>query len=169
MGVDDFAFRRGKRYGTILIDLEKRCVIDLLQDRESSTLEAWLKAHKGVELVTCDRSRAYAEAISAGAPDAVQVADRWHLIKNLCEAFERLLSCQHRFIRDAANPIVEFPQQECHCDAKPNLQQIEEAATLQPGLPIRKEVLKRRSRHIALYNEVIELKQKGLSVNETRL
>jgi hypothetical protein len=94
VGVDDFAFSRGQRYGTLLVDLERRCPIDLLPDREAETLSAWFKAHPGIEIVTRDRSKTYASAITEGAPVAVQVADRWHLLKNLREALEKLLKRQ---------------------------------------------------------------------------
>lgn len=94
IGVDDFAFRRGQRYGTLLVDLERRYPVDVLPDREAETLSAWLKAHPGIEIVTRDRSKTYANGISAGAPAAVQVADRWHLLKNLREALEKLLKRQ---------------------------------------------------------------------------
>src|SRR5262249_44255539 len=91
VGIDDWAWRQGRRYGTIVVDLERGDVVDLLPDREAATVAAWLKAHPGVEVVSRDRSAAYAQAAAEGASQAEQVADRWHLLTNLREAVERVL------------------------------------------------------------------------------
>jgi transposase len=88
LGVDDFSFCKRKSYGTILIDLERRIPIDLLPDREAATLEKWLKEHKGVEIISRDRGGPYAEGAKLGAPNAQQVADRWHLLSNLSETMK---------------------------------------------------------------------------------
>jgi len=91
VGVDDWAKRRGRVYGTILVDLERHQVIDLLPDRTAETLAQWLRSHPEVKIVARDRSMEYARGISEGAPQAIQVADRWHLLVNLREALQRVL------------------------------------------------------------------------------
>lgn len=102
IGVDDWAKCRGRVYGTILVDLERHRVIDLLTDRTAETLAQWLRAHPSVKVVARDRSMEYARGISEGAPQATQVADRWHLLVNLREALERLLDR----IRPELNALV---------------------------------------------------------------
>jgi transposase len=112
VGIDDFALRKGRVYGTILIDLERARVIDLLPGRDGAAVEAWLKAHPGVEVITRDRWAAYANAATAGAPQATQVADRFHLLVNLREAVERVIARVHPLIRAqvaAAPPVPPLP------------------------------------------------------------
>ena len=91
LGVDDWALRKGRTYGTILVDLEKHRVVDLLEDRSGDTLAMWLAAHPSVEIIARDRSTEYARGASEGAPQAKQVADRWHLLLNLQQMLKRWL------------------------------------------------------------------------------
>jgi Transposase len=88
LGVDDLAFRQRRTYATILIVLEERVPMDLLPDREAETLKKWLKAHRGIEIMSRDRGGAYADGARQGAPEAQQVADRWHLLSNLSEGMK---------------------------------------------------------------------------------
>lgn len=104
LGVDDFAFRRGARYGTILVDLERHKVVDLLPERSQESLVAWLERHPGVQTATRDRSNIYREALAKGAPDATQIADRWHLLHNLALTLEDLLLQKQNALRRAASP-----------------------------------------------------------------
>ncbi|MDP9410393.1 MAG: ISL3 family transposase [Actinomycetota bacterium] len=104
LGVDDFAFRRGHAYGTVLVDLEKRRVVDLLPDRSQGSLAAWLRRHPEVEVATRDRSNIYREALAVGVPDAVQVTDRWHLLRNLALTLEEFLLQKRPMLSKAASP-----------------------------------------------------------------
>lgn len=106
LGVDDWAWRKGHRYGTILVDLECNEVVDLLPDRRPDTLSAWLKQHPGVEIIARDRASAYAEAARTGAPDAVQVADRWHILRSLGAAVRRAVECHQGVARQVASEMT---------------------------------------------------------------
>ena len=87
VGVDDWAFRRNHRYGTIVCDLEQRQIVRLLPDREIATVQAWLAAHPEIKIISRDRGGGYGEAAAKALPAAMQVADRWHLMENASAAF----------------------------------------------------------------------------------
>jgi len=110
LGVDDFSLRKGQVFGTILVDLERRQPIDRLPDRTSDSLATWLEQHPGVEIISRDRATEYADGATRGAPAAVQIADRFHLLQNLREALQRVLEQQVAAIAAAhalpTEPIV---------------------------------------------------------------
>ncbi len=110
VGIDDWAWCKGQRYGTIVVDLETNDVIDLLPDRDAATVRTWLEAHPGIELLSRDRSSAYSQAASEAAPKAQQVADRWHLLKNVREAIERLFERHLPIITEALKPADPDPK-----------------------------------------------------------
>ncbi|WP_107066670.1 ISL3 family transposase [Kitasatospora sp. NRRL B-11411] len=109
-GVDEYAMRKGRVYGTVLVDVETRRPVDLLPDREAGTVAAWLADHPGIEVVCRDRAPFFSEGASVGAPTAVQVADRFHLWRNLGEAAERCVSRHRSCLRATfAEPAPENP------------------------------------------------------------
>ena len=99
IGVDDWAWSKGKNFGSIVVDLERGTAVDVLPLRSAKALSEWLERHPGVSVVARDRQGLYAEGARRGAPDAVQVADRFHLIQNLRQAVERALAVQRSHLR----------------------------------------------------------------------
>lgn len=104
VGIDDWAFKKGLRYGTLVVDLERHCPIDLLPDRQAETVTQWLKLHPRIAIITRDRSQEYAQAATQGASQAIQVADRWHLLQNLGDALQQVLERYATRLRKWAVP-----------------------------------------------------------------
>jgi transposase len=105
LGIDDFSFRRGRTFGTILVDLDRHQVIDLLADRSTKSAAAWMRQHPEIKYVSRDRGNNYAQAAREGAPQATPVADRFHLTKNLVEAIEPLVARCYKELRKAQAPL----------------------------------------------------------------
>jgi transposase len=154
VGVDDWAFKKGHRYGTILVDLQRRSVVDLLPDRSSESLAAWLKQHPGLEVVSRDRAGVYADGARQGAPQAQQVADRWHLLHNLGEAMQRLTAQHTASLRQAAAQTLS------------SVSETENAVLTQGAAPRGAELrrLERGTEREALYNQIKTLRQQGWTI-----
>jgi transposase len=110
VGIDDWAWRRRHSYGTIIVDLERHRVIELLPDRDPKTLTTWLKRQPQIEVIARDRWQGYIEAATVGAPQAQQVADRWHLVDNLVDAVEEMLLRKRTVLREAAQAARGEPE-----------------------------------------------------------
>jgi transposase len=102
IGIDDFSFRRGRKFGTIVVDLQTHKVLDVLPDRTADTSATWMQEHPEIEIVSRDRGGDYAAAARKAAPQAIQCADRFHIFKNLTEAVERTLALCRAEIRKGA-------------------------------------------------------------------
>src|SRR5262249_34525463 len=102
IGVDDWAMRKGRTYGALIVDLQRHQPIDVLPDAKAETFATWLQQHPGISLISRDRAGNFAEGARSGAPQAIQVADRWHLFGNLGDALQRLLEQHPAALRAAA-------------------------------------------------------------------
>jgi transposase len=173
VGIDDWAWCKGQRYGTIVVDLETSDVVDLLPDRDATTVRSWLEAHPGIELVSRDRSSSYSQAATEGASKAQQVADRWHLLKNVREAIERLLE-RHLPIITQALKAAE-PEPEILANAVPGEEPRsatiteptpQEWPTPTPASPRKEAALAKRRRRIERFERVHELRRQGTPIRQ---
>jgi transposase len=157
LGVDDFAFRRGRDYGTILVNVETGKPVDLLRDREADTLAGWLKEHPGTTVICRDRAGAYADGSRQGAPDAIQVADRWHIWHNLCEHTEKA-AARHRSCLE--EPVPE-PEHE-GADEEQGTPDLQQAAIEAAARRAEESALAVRTRQ--RYEQVQALKARGKGI-----
>ena len=162
LGIDDFSFRKGQVFGTILTDGESHQVVDLLPDRSAQTAATWLLEHTGVEIVTRDRSADYNRAISTAAPQAVQVADRFHLAKNAGETLERVLQRNHQGLRLAAKAIDQERAQQTASAVKEMQPLPDTLPHSQPTTVRADQGSSARQRRLARYQEVLALAAEGL-------
>ncbi len=161
IGIDDWAWKRGQRYGSVICDLERRRIVDLLPDREPSTVEAWLSRRPEIRVIARDRGGGYGQAATRAAPQAMQVADRWHLMENASAAFLEVVRRSMRAIRVALGSVVIDPALLTHAErlqhegylrreeAHEAIRTLAKAAT-----PI-KEIVRRTGRSRKLVREIV--------------
>jgi transposase len=165
LGIDDWAMCKGQRYGTILVDLERGEAIELLEDRTAEIVATWLEQHPGVEIITRDRANTYADGARQGAPAAIHVADRFHLVKNMVDAVERAVTRLRPRIMQTLSPVT-------NPIAEPVATLAVEMPQTLPHLPImtakttRVEQIQfdRRNKRLAHCNKVVDLHAQGLII-----
>ena len=178
LGVDEWAWRKGHCYGTLLVDLERRRTLDLLPRLDSQTLAQWLRKHPSVEIISRDRSPLFAEGARLGAPQAMQVADRWHLLKNLGQAMEGYLSRQHHLLQQVARQLAQkqlaqeqdgaktlSPSSEDQQGMNPTAPTTVSQAKVAPLSQAAQQQAQRRQQRLARYEQVKVLQSQGLSLH----
>ena len=161
VGIDDWAFKKGINYGTAVVDLKQHRIIDLLPDREAATVESWLKSRPHVKIVPRDRYSRYAKGVTNGLPEAIQVADRWHLLKNMGESLKKLLERKRQEMRrndTISKPVIATNNpaaimQRITNDQTRRQQQLDEVKRLHSsGLGIRKIAMALKMSRVTIRN-----------------
>ena len=173
IGLDDFAFRRGRTYGTIVVNLETHRLIEILPDRTVETVSAWLKAHPEIEVISRDRASDYATAATLGAPQATQVCDRWHLMKNLSEHVMPFLARMRTQVRQASEERAPEREEDPLEEARWKEREASEQARDERRVARRERKTTRdqiRETHQAerldRYQQILQLASQGLSSND---
>jgi transposase len=157
LGVDDFSLRRGRTFGTVLVDLQRHQILDLLPDRQKESAAAWMKRHPEITHVSRDRGKDSAAAAKEGAPQAIQVADRYHIGQNLAEAVQLLLARILTELKQAQDEEAGEPRQLM----KASLPMTQWPPT--PGKDVQQAVAKRRAEREDRYQQVAQLREQGLT------
>ena len=160
LGLDDFAFRRGRTFGTVVVDLDAHQIIDLLPDRQAKTAAAWMATHPEITHVSRDRGMEYVSAATTGAPQAIQVADRFHVCQNLSEAVQRLL----------ARVLTEMKATSQQAEGERSTQKKEPVVVQEwrpdPGKQVAQTIATRRTERDARYQQAVLLREQGCSSEE---
>jgi transposase len=157
LAVDEWAWRKGHHYGTIVVDLERNRVVDLLPDRQAGTLAAWLRANPGVKVIARDRAGAFADGADQGAPEALQVTDRWHLLRNLGDALRHVVERHHTTLRRISREIAtELAAQRT----------VGEPVLRPETMPtaLERRLAEARARRQALYDKAVHMRETGATL-----
>lgn len=166
LGIDDWAFKKGRNYGTILVNLETHETIDLLSDRTSDTAIAWIEKHPEIEVVSRDRAKEYKQAATQAAPQAEQVADRWHLLVNLSDHIKNWLYRHRNYLVDPSGELDTKAVTQQHST---KLSDLEKLATMKAKNTFEQkhlDVQKTRAKRFKQYEEVKQLREQGLTWSE---